>query len=402
MPTFEYKAINDMGVEITEVMEAQNSSAVAEKLEKLGYLPLKIKSKAGFSNLEIFSKKKKVKEESVIILTRQLVTLLKAGVPLLSCLEALVEQTEDETLCAVIEKLYVDIESGKSFSDALDKHPKVFTELYTNSVKAGEMGGALDDILDRLSELMEHDMATRARVKSAMRYPMIVVISLVLAIVVLIMLVVPKFMEIFEQMGLDLPLPTRLLILAYTILANYWYFLIIIIVVLVITFLKYIKTEKGSYQWDQVLITLPVFGDLNLKTAMSRFSRMFVTLNGSGLPILETLEIVAKTVGNKVVAKELEKASHGIVQGKGIAVPLGESKIFPPMVVRMIAIGEQSGSIDTMLLNVSKHYDTEVEYAVKNLTTMIEPILTVGLGVIVLFLAMAIFLPMWDLTKLAQ
>lgn len=403
MPTFEYKALNDMGVEITEVMEAPNSSAVAEKLDKLGYLPLKIKSKAGFSNIEIFSKKnKKVKEEHVIMLTRQLVTLLKAGVPLLSCLEALVEQTEDEDLRAVLEKLYVDIESGISFSDALNKHPKVFSELYTNSVKAGEMGGALDDILDRLGELMEHDMATRARVKSAMRYPIIVVISLVLAITVLVMLVVPKFMDIFEQMGLDLPLPTRLLILAYTILANYWYFLIIIIVVLVIAFLKYIKTEKGSYQWDQVLLTLPIFGDLNLKTAMSRFSRMFVTLNSSGLPILQTLEIVAKTVGNKVVGKELEKASHGIVQGKGIAVPLGQSKIFPPMVVRMISIGEQSGSIDTMLLNVSKHYDKEVEYAVKNLTTMIEPILTVGLGLIVLFLAMAIFLPMWDLTKIAQ
>ncbi|MFQ5754113.1 MAG: type II secretion system F family protein, partial [bacterium] len=181
-----------------------------------------------------------------------------------------------------------------------------------------------------------------------------------------------------------------------------WYFVLAGIALLVFAFLKYIKSEKGVYRWDQFKISAPVLGNLNLKTAMSRFTRMFETLNSSGLPILQTLDITAKTVGNVVIGKEIEKATHGILQGAGLAGPLGEGKIFPPMVIKMIAIGEQSGSLDAMLLNVSKHYDTEVDYAVKNLTSMIEPILTVGVGAIVLFLALAIFLPMWDLTKLAQ
>ncbi|MFQ5753859.1 MAG: type II secretion system F family protein, partial [bacterium] len=175
-----------------------------------------------------------------------------------------------------------------------------------------------------------------------------------------------------------------------------------VIVVTMIAFLKYIKTEKGAFNWDYFKINTPVFGTLNLKTAMSRFTRMFETLNSSGLPILQTLEISAQTVGNVVVGKEIEKAAYGVLQGEGIAGPLSQGKIFPPMVVRMIAIGEQSGSLDDMLINISKHYDTEVDYAVKKLTAMIEPILTVSVGVIVLFLALAIFLPMWDLTKLAH
>jgi type II secretory pathway component PulF len=188
----------------------------------------------------------------------------------------------------------------------------------------------------------------------------------------------------------------------YTAVTEYWYFLIGGLLVLVVAFFKYIKTEQGAYQWDMFKIHVPVLGPLVLKTAMSRFTRMFETLNSSGLPILQTLEISAKTVGNIVVGKEIEKAAFGILQGQGIAAPLSQGKVFPPMVIKMISIGEQSGSLDEMLMNVSRHYDTEVDYAVKNLTSMIEPILTVGVGVIVLFLALAIFMPMWDLTKLAQ
>ncbi|MFQ5863940.1 MAG: type II secretion system F family protein [bacterium] len=402
MPSFEYRAINDAGTEVTDVMDAPNPSEVANRLEKLGYLPLRIEPKEAATRSASSSQKSKVKQAQIIVFTRQLVTLLKAGVPLLSCLEALVEQTDNPALKEVIQKIYVDIESGISFSEALRKHPKVFSELYINSIKAGEMGGALDEVLKRLAQLMEHDQETRARVKSAMRYPIIVVVSLVIAFIALMMIVVPKFIALFEQVGAELPLPTKILIGMHFILANYWYIILATGLVILIAFLKYIKTEKGAYRWDYFKINAPIFGDLNLKTAMSRFTRMFETLNSSGLPILQTLEIAAKTVGNVVVGKEIEKAAYGIMQGEGIAAPLSQGNIFPPMVIRMIAIGEQSGSLDEMLLNVSKHYDTEVDYAVKNLTSMIEPILTVALGVIVLFLALAIFLPMWDLTKLAQ
>ncbi|MCH8954945.1 type II secretion system F family protein [candidate division KSB1 bacterium] len=402
MPSFEYKAIKPDGSEVTEVMEAKDSDAVTRYLDKLGYLPLKIKQSGGGLNLKLFSNRRKIKDGEIIIFTRQLVTLLRAGVPLLSCLDALVEQADSEGLKEIIEKIYVDIESGLSLSDAIKRHPKEFSELYINSIRAGEMGGALDKVLERLVELMEHEQETNARIKSAMRYPIIVVVTLVLAFVALMMLVVPNFIDLFTKMKIELPLPTRLLIGFHYVLSNYWYLVIAGLSAGAFGFFKYIKTEKGAFRWDQFMITVPIFGDLNLKTAMSRFTRMFETLNSSGLPILQTLEITAKTVGNIVIGKEIEKAAAGVLQGAGLAGPLAEGKIFPPMVIRMIAIGEQSGSLDTMLLNVSKHYDTEVEYAVKNLTSMIEPVLTVGVGVIVLFLALAIFLPMWSLTTLAQ
>ncbi len=402
MPKFEYKAIKPDGSEVTEVMEAKDSDAVTKYLDKLGYLPLKIKQSGGGAGFQLFANKRKLKVGEVVMFSRQLVTLLRAGVPLLSCLDALVEQTDSEGLKEILEKIYVDIESGLSLSGAIKRHPKEFSELYINSIKAGEMGGALDKVLERLVDLMEHEQETNARIKSAMRYPIIVVVTLVLAFIALMMLVVPNFIDLFTKMGVELPLPTRLLIGFHYLLQNYWYLLIAGLGAITFAFLKYIKTEEGAVRWDQFMITVPIFGDLNLKTAMSRFTRMFETLNSSGLPILQTLDITAKTVGNVVIGKEIEKAAAGVLQGEGLSGPLSEGKIFPPMVVRMISIGEQSGSLDTMLLNVSKHYDTEVEYAVKNLTGMIEPVLTVGVGVIVLFLALAIFLPMWSLTSIAQ
>lgn len=403
MPFFEYKAMTEAGAAVTEVMEASNPEAVAERLEKLGYLPIHIKAKGGSSkSLELFSQANNLKPAEVIIFTKQLVTLLKAGVPLLSSLEALNEQADSEALKEIISKIYVDIESGLSFSESLKNHPKSFSDMYVHSIRAGEMGGALDEVLVRIAQLMEHDLETMARVKAAFRYPVMVVISLILAFITLIIFVVPKFIALFETLGVDLPLPTVMLIFFYRALTDYWYIMIAVFGLTIGGFIKYIKTEKGAFMWDLFKIRAPVFGNLNLKTAMSRFTRMFETLNSSGLPILQTLEIAAKTVGNRVVAREIEKASQGILQGQGIATPLGQGKVFPPMVVKMIAIGEQSGSLDEMLRSVSEHYDTEVDYAVKGLTSMIEPMLTVGVGVIVLFLALAIFMPMWDLTKIAR
>ncbi|MFQ5637023.1 MAG: type II secretion system F family protein [bacterium] len=402
MPTFEYKAINQAGEEITEVMDAVDENAIADRLSSLGYLPITIKPKGTSSGFLPFSFGGKLKQVEIIVFTKQLVTLLKAGVPLLACLEALSDQAENQTVKKVIEEIYIDIQSGASFSDALQNHPKDFSELYVNSVRAGEMGGALDDVLERIVLLMEHDQETRSRVKAALRYPVMIVVSLIIAFIALMMLVVPKFIDLFEKLGVDLPLPTRILIGIYTVVHDYWYVLLIGLVLTTVGFIKYIRTEKGAYQWDKLKISTPIFGQLVMKTAMSRFTRMFETLNSSGLPILRTLEISSKTVGNIVVGKVIQDAVGGILEGEGIAGPLSRSQIFPPMVVKMISIGEKSGSLDEMLVNISRHYDSEVDYAVKGLTSMIEPIMTVGVGLIVLFLALAIFLPMWNLTKLAQ
>jgi type II secretory pathway component PulF len=402
MPRFTYKAVTPQGAIVEDKMEAANAQAVAEKLQQFEFLPLKISAAGGAMSRSLFQAKPKVKGDEVIVFTRQLVTLLKAGVPLLASLEALVDQTDNKSFQEIIKAIYKDIESGISFSEALGKHPKIFSPLYISSIRAGEFSGALDDVLERLSELMEHDRETRARVKAAMRYPIIVIVSMVVAFFALMLLVVPKFIAMFEKAGLELPLPTRALILIYNFVSQRGYWLIVIVAIAIAAFKLWVRTENGRYLWDGLMLKVPIFGPLILKTAMSRFTRMFETLNSSGLPILQTLDIVSNTVGNAVIGREIQKASLGIRQGEGIAVPLKQSRLFPPMVVRMISIGEQSGSLDEMLLNVSKHYDAEVEYAVKNLTSMIEPILTVGLGAIVLFLALAIFLPMWDLTKMAR
>ncbi len=401
MPVFQYKAMSASGGVVQDELEAPNPAAVAEKLESLGYIPLNISRKKGGSS-KLFEKKPRVKDNDIIVFTRQLVTLLKAGVPLLSALEALSEQTDNPVMREVIGKIYIDIESGISLSEALAKHPTVFEDMYVNSIRAGEMGGALDDVLLRLADLIEYDRETRSRIKSAMRYPIIVVVSLIVAVIALMMLVVPKFIDMFTQMNIELPLPTRILIAIYEAMSNYWYIGIALIALIIITFKLWVKTANGRLIWDNVKLKLPIFGPLLMKSYMSRFTRMFETLNRSGLPILQTLEIVSRTVGNAAIGREIEKATIGIRRGDGIAMPLKQSKLFPPMVVRMISIGEQSGSLDEMLHNISEHYEMEVEYAVKGLTSMIEPILTVGLGVIVLFLALAIFLPMWDMTKIAQ
>lgn len=402
MPYFKYRAVNEAGAEVTNVMEAAAEEMVAEQLERLGYLPVAIKAQKKPGTGFAFSGKKKLKMKELIVFTRQLVTLLKAGVPLLSALDALGEQAESDHLKELIRKVYVGIENGISFSDALAQHPEAFPDLYVNSVRAGETGGKLDVVLERLAQLLEHDHETKSQVKSAMRYPVIVVCSLIVAFVTLMLVVVPNFIDLFSKMNVELPLPTRILIGMHTIIADYWHISLVIIGGLAIGFLRYVKTEKGAYQWDKFRMQLPIMGELYIKSAMSRFSRMFETLNTSGLPILQTLEITAKTVGSVVIGKELERVSYGILQGEGLAGTLQNGKVFPPMITRMIAIGEQSGSLDEMLRSVSQHYDSEVEHAVRNLTSMIEPVLTVAMGVMVLFLALAIFLPMWELTSLVQ
>lgn len=402
MPVFAYKAINTHGIIVEDSLEAATIGAAGDKLRSIGYHPLQIKNKNAGLNLEIFSNKPKIKPDDVIVFTRQLVVLLKAGVPLLSCLDALAEQAENESMREIIMQIYVDIESGISFSEALNKHPQAFEKMYINTIRAGEMGGALDKVLKRLAELMEFDRETKSQVKSAMRHPTIIVISLVVAFISLMLFVVPKFIDMFSKLGVNLPLPTRILIGTYEIISGYWYIVGGVLSIAIIAFKMWVKTPAGAYKWDFVKLKMPIFGSLIMKSTMSRFTRMLETLNSSGLPILQALDIVASTVGNEVVGKEIEKAALGVRKGDGLAVPLKQSNLFPPMVIRMIAIGEQSGSLDEMLLNISGHYDVEVDYAVKSLSSMIEPIITIALGVIVLFLALAIFLPMWDLTSLAQ
>jgi len=398
MPLFEYKAINDIGKTITGTMEASFASAVSEYLDSQNFVPIKIteKKKTSF-NINLINTKKKVKVEEQIIFTKQLVTLLKAGVPIISSLESLIEQTGNPTLGEVLTQIYHDVEGGSSFSDALKKHPAIFDELYVNSVRAGETGGVLDQVLERLGMLMSYEQEMKAKIKGATRYPIIVICGITIGFAVLMTVVVPKFVDLFASTGARLPLPTKILMGISEVFKGYWWAMLIGAVGIVVFSINYVKTTKGRYNWDKIKLKIPVFGNLFLKTAMSRFAHMFETLNKSGLPILQTMEIVSKTIGNVIIAEALDQVGQGIEKGKGIAKPLQESKLFPPLVVRMVAVGEQSGSLDEMLRNVSEHYDTEVNYLIQNLVTMIEPILTVTIGAIILLLALGIFLPMWEM-----
>ncbi len=399
MPHFQFRAINDNGQYIEDVIEASSTASVAEKLDSWGYVPLKIKETKEDSS-RLFGSKEKVKVDDVVLFTRQLHTLLKAGVPLLASLEALMDQGTNVTFRDIVQDIYLTIEGGNSFSEALSKHPAVFPKLYVSSIKAGELSGQLDDVLGRMAEVLEHEKNTRDKLKSAMRYPIIVVIALVIAFVVLIVLVVPRFAAMFTQLGAQLPLPTRMLIATSKFLQHDLHFISLGLFLFYYGFKRYIKTSKGRLWWDTQILKLPIFGDLLMKNALSRFSKMFETLNRSGLPILQTLDIVAETVGNEKIGEEVRKISEGVQRGEGIARPMKRSKIFPTLVVRMVAIGEQSGSMEEMLSTISNHYDLEVDYAIKNMTSMIEPMLTVVLGAFILFLALSIFLPMWNVMSL--
>ncbi|MCK4966360.1 type II secretion system F family protein [bacterium] len=400
MPLFEYKAIDENGKRITGTMEASYSQAVTEFLSKQNYMPLKISEKKQNNiDLKFFNFIKKVKKEDIIMFTKQLVTLLKAGVPIISCLEAIAAQTESPLLKETIEGIKNDLEAGNNFSSALSKYPDSFDDLYVNSVKAGEAGGVLDQVLLRIGGLMDYEEKIKAKIKGAIRYPIFVVIAILLGFSLMMILVVPKFVGIFSKANLQLPLPTRILLGMSNILQHYWYLIFGIGIAVGIGIVFYVRTPKGRLLWDKIRLKLPIFGDLFLKTAMSRFAHMFETLNKSGLPILQTMDIVSKTIGNVHIGNELEKVGQSIEKGKGISRPLQESKLFPPLVVRMIAVGEQSGSLDEMLQNVSEHYDSEVNYLVDNLVGLIEPILTITVGAMILLLALGILLPMWDMMQ---
>jgi type II secretory pathway component PulF len=325
---------------------------------------------------------------------------MSAGVPFVQSLVTMERQTENPRLRDAVGDMRRDIEAGASFSDALSKHPKIFSKLYVSMIRAGETAGILDDILNRLALLAEHDAETRARVKAAVRYPMIVVVAISLAFVFLFSFVIPKFLTIFERFKTELPLPTRILMGINYVVQHYWYALVLGIALLIGGLIWYVSTTRGRWLWDRLKLKLPVFGVLFQKVALSRFARVFSVMQKSGLSMMLTLEIAAETVGNVVIARVVEEMRASLSEGRGLHEPMEASGLFPPLVVQMMAVGEESGQIDTMLNKVSDYYDRDVEYTLRNLSTMIEPILLFFVGGMVLLLALGIFMPMWNMLSL--
>ncbi len=406
MANYVYSAINEMGKTITDSIEAESEEIVNSMLAARNLIPVRIvrQDKSGFSLSSLSSLRfgASVKTKDLILFTKQFRSMMQAGVPIIRLMQVLVSQTQDKTLKKVATEISQDIKDGMTLYAAMKKHPSVFSPLYLSMINAGEISGSVPEILERLIDIVEHEAKIKKDIKSALQYPIIVVIALVIAFVVLLTFVIPKFVAIFAKAGIALPLPTKIAMIMYQGLANYWHILLGGIIALVVFLRYYIKTPAGRYTLDTFLLKMPLFGSLFQKAAMSRFAAIFAIMQASGVPVMRTMEVVSDTIGNTAISREFDNVRDKIQEGQGISGPLRSAKHFTPMVVDMVAIGEESGNIEEMMRQVSLHYDDEVQYAVKGLADSIGPILMVGLAAVVGFFALAIFMPMWDLTKMVK
>jgi type IV pilus assembly protein PilC len=343
-----------------------------------------------------------IKTRDVVIFTRQFATMINAGLPLVQALDILAQQTENKTLAAITRQVVYDVESGHTLADALRKHPKAFSDLYVNMVAAGEAGGILDTILLRLAQFLEKNDAIIRKVKGAMIYPAVIFGVAGIAISVLLIFVIPTFESMFASAGIVLPLPTRIVIGASDLLQGYWWLIIAVIGVGIFGLIRYRKTASGRLNIDRFLLRMPVLGDLLRKSAVSRFTRTLGTLISSGVSILDGLEITARTAGNMVIHNAVMESRASIAGGETIPAPLQKSKVFPPMVISMIAVGEQTGGLDEMLSKIADFYDDEVDAAVSALLSLLEPIMIVVLGVIVGGMVVAMYLPIFDMVNAVQ
>ena len=406
MPSYNYQAINESGKNVSGTLEADSVDVANSIILGRGLIPSKISQIQGTTGDDWWTKIKSiggaVKVSDLIIFTKQFRSMLGAGVPILRLLQVLELQTESRVLKEAIGKIVQDIRQGSSISEAFEKYTKIFSPLYCSMIRAGEISGNVPGVLDRLIYIIEHEAKLKADIKSALRYPMIVVIALAIAFIILLTFVVPQFASLFSKSGLVLPLPTKIAMLLHSYLKNYWYVILTVIAIIIFGLSAYFKTENGRLMRDTFLLELPILGPLFKKAALSRFASIFAILQTSGVPVMQSLGILSTTIGNAAISRDFDYVRDRIEEGAGISTPLKSAKYFTPMVIDMIAIGEESGNIDEMLMEITKHYDDEVEYSVKGLSDAIGPILIVGLAAVVGFFALAIFMPMWDLTKLAK
>ena len=401
MGKFKWEGTTKSGQSMKGEMEAPNEQAVQAQLRRQGISPGNIKEAGkGFDmELKIPGFEPKVTTKDLVVFTRQFATMIDAGLPLVQCLDILGKQQENKTFKANLTQVKEDVESGSTFADALKKHPNAFDTLYINLVAAGEIGGILDTILNRLAAYIEKAMKLKKKVKSAMTYPATIIGIAVLVIAVILVFVIPQFQSMFESFGSTLPLPTLIVIAISDFLQNYIFVIIGVCYGTAWGLKRIYKTPKGQLFMDALFLKLPVMGVLIRKVAVAKFTRTLGTMISSGVPILDGLDIVAKTAGNKIVENAIYKVAQSISEGKTIAEPLEQSGVFPPMVCQMIAIGEQSGSIDTMLNKIADFYDDEVDDAVGNLTAMMEPMLMLFLGTTVGGLVVAMYLPIFKMAS---
>lgn len=398
MPLFQYRARNAQGQLVDGEIETDTERTANAKLAGQGLIPLeiKLKKKKGEGG-GIFARFQRVPLKSQAIFFRQFSTMINAGLSLVRSLDILTQQTEDKKLKTIATQVKQTVQDGATLEQALQQHPQTFNQLSVSLVRAGETGGVLDEVLERLATFLEKDQQLRSKVRSAMTYPAIVFVMAIGIVLFLVTFVLPTFISMFEGLDLQLPTPTKVLLVLSKIIRGYWYIVIIALIGAYIAFSRYLGTEMGKRQYDRFILKMPVFGQLNQKVAISRFSRTLGTLLNSGVPVLHAMEVVAQAAANTVVTSAVMKARASIREGESIADPLGQSGIFPPMVTQMIAVGEETGNLSGMLQKISDFYDLEVETTLSALTSLLEPLLMVGMGGIVGFIVISMFLPMFKL-----
>ncbi|HXW50715.1 MAG TPA: type II secretion system F family protein [Candidatus Acidoferrales bacterium] len=407
MPSFAYQAKDASGKSVNGVIEAENERVLRAKLREMNYYVTGITMKqtaglnADVSTLfgGVVGKLKGVSEQALVVFARQFATMINAGLAMVRCLDVLGIQTEDQQLKPVIVQVRREVEGGSTLANALAKFPKVFSPLFVNMVRAGELGGILDEVLNRLAGFLEKDFNLKKKVKSAMTYPMVILVMAIVIVFFLVTFILPTFVSLFVGMNMKLPLPTKILI-AFTEGARNPVVLIITAVVAVggfFLFKRWTSTQTGRYQYDKFKLKLPVFGMLIRKVAISRFCRTLGALLQSGVPIMQALEIVGKASGNEVIAETVTKVRESVREGESIAVPLNLSGLFPPLVTQMVAVGEETGNLDGMLSKIADFYDVEVEYMLASLTSLLEPLLILAMGFVVGFIVISVFLPLYQI-----
>ncbi|MBW6504619.1 type II secretion system F family protein [bacterium] len=398
MTKFAWEGKNRGGGQVAGEMEAPSEAFVLAQLRREQILPLKIRKKGADLAIRFpWKGEKKVGGREMAIFTRQFATMIDAGLPLVQCLDILGMQQENPSFKKVILKIKEDVESGSTFADALSRHPKVFDALFVNLVAAGEVGGMLDTILSRLADYIEKAMKLAKKIKGAMVYPSTILAVAVVVTVVLLVYVIPIFAKMFSDFGQALPAPTQFVLALSDFTRKYFLLVIVLLFLLAAAFRWYYRQETGRRNVDRLLLRLPVIGSLLQRIAVARFSRTLGTMVSSGVPILESMDIVAKTAGNKIIEEAIIKARMSISEGKTIAEPLADSKVFPPMVTQMVAVGEATGALDAMLNKIADFYDDEVDSAVEAMTALLEPMLMVFLGVVIGGLVIAMYLPVFKL-----
>ena len=402
MPFFSYKGRNNKGEMVKGLLDSLNASALAKHLLSIDITPIEITpSSKPVQNFDWSANlfEERIEPLDVMMFSRQMYTLLKAGIPIMNALSGLLSSTKNKALVKVISEIRLSLDSGRELSAALNFHPKVFSSFYVSMIRIGESTGMLDKVFLRLFDHIEFEKFMRDQIKAALRYPQFVMIAMMVAIVVVNVFVIPIFAKVFQGLGADLPLMTRILLNFSDFMVSYWPYLVGGFLASVISFRSYISSDKGRYQWDSFKLKSPIIGPIIQKATMARFARSFSLAIKSGVPIMSGLSLVAQTVDNDFIAQKVEQMRLGVERGESILRTATNAGVFNPLVLQMIAVGEESGALDDLMEEIAEMYQRDVEYEIKTLGAKIEPVMIVFLGILVLILALGIFLPIWDLGK---